>query len=526
MSGVCLKVAVGASGGGGGRVLYDTRQIATRGEHERVWTQNVPEYVDRGDEVSFKERRADLAEFVRQLEEDELSKSKDPSDEKKGKDRTFYRLIYAFHEDPGDEKIKEMVSEHQREALPQAYIINAIHRNSGHVHVHSVVAARQKDGTKLHLDWREYRTLDEKWAKIYGREFGERFEREHLEKKRERLEHRRAARAAIGRGERPPPRPERVTHQRNQLEEKIQIVQRERSITRADERGTTGRERRAAARTGADEGRSRDRVRGAARGGRGPESRSLHAEGRAGAERESAPPAPEHAEHAERDAAQFARVIRGEGGSPARKTPRRRGEGSRGGRTVAGGGGPVEGRAGGARIEDRGFGGQARHAAEAASHTEQVDRGPQGQVDGGRQAERPQGRENHPTGEPDHQTRPGASVGGREQAVDPGRDVRTANRESGLLAGAGGGSERAVVPDLVNQLDNKLADALSGFTRALEQEREREEQYREANRAPGATADRAEDRTPGAPERGAPEPGRAAPDVQDRDAPTMDFFDR
>lgn len=260
MSGVCLKVAVGASGGGGDRTLYDTRVIATRGEHERVWTQNIPEYVDRGDAVSYKERRADLAEFIRQVEEDALSKGRGFPDEKEGKERTFYRLIYAFHEDPGDEKIKERVSEHQRETLPKCYIVNAIHRNSGHVHVHSVVAARQTDGTKLHLDWREYRTLDETWAHIYGREFGEHFEHEHLEKKQERLEHRRSARAALDRGEKPPPRPERVTHQRNQLEEKIQIVQRERSITRADERGTTGRERRAAACAGADEGRSETKV--------------------------------------------------------------------------------------------------------------------------------------------------------------------------------------------------------------------------------------------------------------------------
>lgn len=63
------------------------------------------------------------------------------------------------------------------------------------------------------------------------------------------------------------------------------------------------------------------------------------------------------------------------------------------------------------------------------------------------------------------------------------------------------------------------------FTRVLGEEQEREEKYREVAQSPGATADRAEGRTPGTPERGAPEPGRDAPEVDrpGRDAPTIGF---
>lgn len=247
MSAPCLKAVVGAAGGGGGRALYDTRLTATKGEHARVWTQNVPGYADRGGEVSYKERRADLAEFVRQAEEDELSRAAGARGRKigDGGGRTLYRLTYSFHEDPGDEKVRETVSEHQRVALPKAYILNSIHRNTGHVHVHSVVLARQTDGGKLHLDWREYRTLDEKWARIYGREFGEHFEREHLAKKEERREHRRLAREAKARGEPPPPRPEREAQRRNQLREKIKTSGRESGLAHADQQGVTGQDRRA-----------------------------------------------------------------------------------------------------------------------------------------------------------------------------------------------------------------------------------------------------------------------------------------
>lgn len=64
------------------------------------------------------------------------------------------------------------------------------------------------------------------------------------------------------------------------------------------------------------------------------------------------------------------------------------------------------------------------------------------------------------------------------------------------------------------------------FTRVLGEEKEREGKGREADGGPGAPAERAEERTPGVPERGAPEPGREAPDAPDRAAPTIDFFDR
>jgi hypothetical protein len=254
MSGVCVKFSVGTNGGAGSLVPYDTKERATEGRDERVWTRNIPGYVEgkeqeiaserevatpdmgraargRVREMSYKERRANLAEYARQRDEDERGMPH----KGKGETRTYYRAIYSFHKDPGDEKIREMVDEHQDGKFTRCSIINSIHRNSGHVHVHSIIFARQTDDKKLQLGWKSYREIDEDWAKIYGRQFGEHFTKEHLEKKRERREHRVAAREAKARGESVPPRPPRTTHERNQAQERIDIAKRERGVELYDE---------------------------------------------------------------------------------------------------------------------------------------------------------------------------------------------------------------------------------------------------------------------------------------------------
>lgn len=276
---VFFEMKVGGGAGAGARTEYDTRLPSTRGELDRVWTQNVPDYVMEieraGDREMYKELRANLSEFMRQREEDERDRGPRREDDggraggggKGTKNRTFYRLIYSFHEGASPAQVKRMVAEHQRECFPRNPVVNSLHGNTGHHHVHSVVAARGTDGLKLHMGWKTYREIDERWAAIYGREFGEEFAREHLEKKEERREHRRAALAARLRGEPVPPRPEREAHRRNRLRERLKTAERESGVVRrADEQGITGRDRRAEAgsRTGAGEGE------GARRGAGGP----------------------------------------------------------------------------------------------------------------------------------------------------------------------------------------------------------------------------------------------------------------
>lgn len=67
------------------------------------------------------------------------------------------------------------------------------------------------------------------------------------------------------------------------------------------------------------------------------------------------------------------------------------------------------------------------------------------------------------------------------------------------------------------------------FSRVLGEEKEREEKHREAGQSPGAPADRAEERTPGVPERGDLTPTRDAPETDrpGREGPSLDIgFDR
>ena len=209
-----VKLSVGRAGAAGDNVRYITRERATEGEQERVWTRNVPGYANEGD--GYKERTSNLIEYARQLEEDELDKPQRGA----GKTRTHYRAIYSFDKEVSDGKARELVDRHLDENFPKARTIAAIHRDTDNAHVHVQIAARQTDGRKVQLSREQYRSLDERWARIYGREFGREITDEHLRKKEEWRAWMRESRERATRGEQPRPRPKRVTHERNQVQER------------------------------------------------------------------------------------------------------------------------------------------------------------------------------------------------------------------------------------------------------------------------------------------------------------------
>ncbi len=237
---VMFKMSVGRSGSGGANIGYITRERATQKEKERVWTRNVPEYVDgKGKEASYKERTANLREYMRQLEEDELGKPCRGN----GKTRTHYRVVYSFDKEVSDEKAKEMVSQHLAENFPKARAVAALHRDTDNAHVHVQIAARQTDNRKVQLKKETYRSLDERWAKIYGREFGRADELEHAAKKNRWRAWMRQAHEAKQRGEKPPPRPKRVAHERNQVQERVTMSRKQYGLEYADKPRTTGHQR-------------------------------------------------------------------------------------------------------------------------------------------------------------------------------------------------------------------------------------------------------------------------------------------
>lgn len=242
--GAFVTIKVGRAGTAAANVRYMTRERATEGKQERVWTHNVPEYAAHPDhaerEMSYKERTGDLREYARQLEEDEQERPQRGSGEK----RTHYRAIYSFDREVTDEKAREMVDEHLAENFPKARAIAALHRDTDNAHVHVQIAARKADDKKLHFNRHTHSRLDERWARIYGQEFGREIEQEHLAKKQLWRDWMREARAAKGRGEEPPPRPKRVAHERNQVEEKRKMHAKQYGLSHADQTGTRDDQRR------------------------------------------------------------------------------------------------------------------------------------------------------------------------------------------------------------------------------------------------------------------------------------------
>lgn len=243
--GAFVTIKVGRAGTAGDHARYITRERATEGKQERVWTQNIPEYADhpghaeRG--MSYKERTGDLREYARQLEEDELERPQRGGGEK----RTHYRAIYSFDREVTDEKAREMVDAHLAENFPKARAIAAIHRDTDNVHVHVNIAARGTDDKKLHLDRQTHRRLDERWARIYGAEFGRELERKHLEKKQEWRAWMREARQARERGQEPPPRPKRAARERNQVQERREMHAKQYGLNHANQTGIRDNQRRA-----------------------------------------------------------------------------------------------------------------------------------------------------------------------------------------------------------------------------------------------------------------------------------------
>ncbi|MGB8507839.1 MAG: relaxase/mobilization nuclease domain-containing protein, partial [Pyrinomonadaceae bacterium] len=243
--GAFVTIKVGRSGTAGDHTRYITRERATEGKQERVWTQNIPEYADHPDHaeqgMSYKERTGDLREYARQLEEDELERPQRGAGEK----RTHYRAIYSFDREVTDEKAREMVDAHLAENFPKARAIAAIHRDTDNAHVHVNIAARGTDDKKLHFNKQTHRQLDERWARIYGQEFGREIEKEHLEKKQQWRDWMREARAAKERGEVPPPRPKRISRERNQVQERREMHAKQYGLNHANQTGIRDDQRRA-----------------------------------------------------------------------------------------------------------------------------------------------------------------------------------------------------------------------------------------------------------------------------------------
>lgn len=202
MGGVYIEFKVGRAGGGGGNASYITRGSATGRDERAIGTYNYPDYVT--DASDYKELRDRIIEYNRQQEQDEM----DRPQKGRGEARTHYRAIASFEGKVESEYARTLGSEWVERNFPKSRAVIAVHQDTEHTHCHINIQARGTDGKKLNIAPKQYRNLDQDWARIYGREFGLDKYHEHVAKKKETREFKRA----IVQGEKKP-KPERADRQ-------------------------------------------------------------------------------------------------------------------------------------------------------------------------------------------------------------------------------------------------------------------------------------------------------------------------
>ena len=175
---------MGKVGRSSDHVLYISRPSAVLEREAGLLLRYIPEELVR--DKSYEELRTSLSSYAwaREAEEELETISK-------RKARTHYRCTLSFERDVSTLTAKRMVNEWLERCFPKAKAFAFIHRHTEHLHIHLWIDARLTDGRKIHLGARDYRRIDEHWNRIYSREMG-RDEREHLEKKRETREYKRA----------------------------------------------------------------------------------------------------------------------------------------------------------------------------------------------------------------------------------------------------------------------------------------------------------------------------------------------
>ncbi|HOB54622.1 MAG TPA: relaxase/mobilization nuclease domain-containing protein, partial [Acidobacteriota bacterium] len=155
MSSVCKVTCGKLAGGSGANARYITRESAC----DRWEARHLAPHEIMG--ATNLDRRHAAAQHMERLSSSERGNRRD------------YRVILSFEREVSSDKALAMA----REFLDKSHFRNnpallAVHRNTEHVHVHILLAARKLDGLKLDMNRRMYESFDKLWAKIYQREMG------------------------------------------------------------------------------------------------------------------------------------------------------------------------------------------------------------------------------------------------------------------------------------------------------------------------------------------------------------------
>ncbi len=157
---------MGTPGGSSSHVLYMSRQSAVIERTDGFVARNLPDQVSASG--SYKELRETVASYAWAREESEAALHRGRGS--RGMPRSHYRCVLSFEKDLPTASIKRMVLDWLSRALPLSSACAFVHRNTEHVHAHVWIDARGTDGKKLDFSKREWKTLGERWNRIYERE--------------------------------------------------------------------------------------------------------------------------------------------------------------------------------------------------------------------------------------------------------------------------------------------------------------------------------------------------------------------
>ena len=216
----------------------DYRSLNAEKEHgggvqrdaDPVWTRNAPDFLtdingrnpelgqsNVSEKLTLKEKTENLRLYFGSLEDYERRKG----------GRTHYRIILSFDVPATNLQIRDLTNHFLEQTFPKAIAFGAIHRDTDHPHVHLYLNSRQTDGRRIQLKNNEFKTIDEKWSKIYTDFAVDKSAHvEYLRKKEETKQWKIAAAEAYRKGEPIPPKPERDNDRREKLAEQRLSAQR------------------------------------------------------------------------------------------------------------------------------------------------------------------------------------------------------------------------------------------------------------------------------------------------------------
>lgn len=221
------KFVVGRSGNSSRHLRYIARLDAVRDGRQAIFLKDLPLIIQ--EQGSYRALVQTLCRYAQMAEATEIIAHK-----ARGVPRTHYCATLSFERDLENQNAGALVQSWLALAFPRCRAATFLHRNTNHLHAHVWIAARQTDGTKVNLDARAFRQLDEIWNRLYAHAMGA-DERAYLLRKWETEHYKRLQREG-----KTPRRPERAAHRWRPAE----FTERERKRLGADyERDESGTRR-------------------------------------------------------------------------------------------------------------------------------------------------------------------------------------------------------------------------------------------------------------------------------------------